>query len=285
MMQIQSIARDGQVVILARALRTFGYGFTSVLLGVVLVDTGVSTMQIGILFAVAALGSVTWSFILGTCADRIGRKRSLMVSALLMVGTGCAFAFTRYYPLLLIAAFCGTISPSTNDNTPFSGIEQAILAQSSPPERHSTLFTFYNLVAQFAGALGSVLVGLPDLLSHVGVDTSIGVRCLFVLYSGLAGSIGVLFLQLSPAIEIQKRKSLLSITKAANQEKPSVLKALSRPRKRNNASKGHQRILQLSSLFALDAFAGGLVVQSILTIGFTSVLESLSPRSAGSFPV
>ena len=121
-MNFQRIAPDGRLVILVRALRTFGYGFTSVLVGVVLTNAGVPTVQIGLLFAVAALGSITFSLVMGMYADRMGRKRSLVVSALLMMGTGCVFAFTRYYPLLLIAAFCGTISPSANDNTPFSGI-------------------------------------------------------------------------------------------------------------------------------------------------------------------
>src|SRR5947209_8649531 len=147
-MNPKRIAPDGQLVILARSLRTFGYGFTSVLLGVMLADAGVPTVQIGVLLAVAALGSITFSLVMGMYADRVGRKRLLVVSALLMMGTGSIFAFTQYYPLLLIAAFCGTISPSTNDNTPFSGIEQAILVQSSPTERHTSIFAFYNLAAQ-----------------------------------------------------------------------------------------------------------------------------------------
>jgi hypothetical protein len=132
---VRSIAPDGRLVILARALRTFGYGFTSVLLGIMLTRAGLSAVYVGLLLAVAALGSITLSLVMGMFADRLGRKRSLVISALLMMATGFAFAFTRYYPLLLIAAFCGTISPSTNDNTPFSGIEQSVLAQSSPPTR------------------------------------------------------------------------------------------------------------------------------------------------------
>src|SRR6266487_3093497 len=135
-------------------------------------------------------------------ADRIGRKRSLMISALLMMGTGFVFALTQWYPLLLIAAFCGTISPSTNDNTPFSGIEQSVLAQSSPPRRHPMIFAFYNLAAQLAGALGGLVVALPETLSHMGIATETSMRSLFVLYGLLAGSTALLFLRLSPAAEV-----------------------------------------------------------------------------------
>ncbi len=73
------ITRDGRLVILARALRTFGYGFTSVLLGVMLTNAGVSTVRVGLLLGVAALGSITFSIVMGMYADRIGRKRSLVI--------------------------------------------------------------------------------------------------------------------------------------------------------------------------------------------------------------
>jgi MFS family permease len=262
------IAPDGRLVILARALRTFGYGFTSVLLGVMLTNAGVTTLRIGLLLGVAALGSITFSLVMGMYADRIGRKRSLMISALLMMGTGFVFALTQWYPLLLIAAFCGTISPSTNDNTPFSGIEQAVLAQSSRKKRHTTLFALYNLAAQFAGAIGGLAVGLPEVLSHAGIGAQVSVRCLFVLYGLLAGSTGLLFLRLSPAAELQAPKektfsgsfdSGASTPEETSTQKPGLV-----PQKR----KIHGIILKLSSLFALDAFAGGLAVQTILAIWF-----------------
>ena len=94
-MNSRRIAPDGRIVIVARSLRTFGYGFTSILLGVMLADTGVPTIQIGILLAVVALGSITFSLIMGIYADRVGRKRMLVISALLMMGTGFVFAFTQ----------------------------------------------------------------------------------------------------------------------------------------------------------------------------------------------
>ncbi len=271
---VQKIGPDGRLVILARALRTFGYGFTSVLLGVMLTHDRLPTAHIGLLLAVAALGSITFSLVMGTYADRMGRKRSLMISALLMMGTGFTFAFTRYYPLLLIAAFCGTISPSTNDNTPFSGIEQSVLAQSSPPKRHTTTFAFYNLAAQFAGALGGLAVGLPEVLSNVGISTGIGIRSLFVLYGLLAGSTALLFLRLSPAAELQTQREKtapVSADEAASAgEGTSTQKLNSTQNRRLVLQKPKIRsiVLKLAGLFALDAFAGGLAVQTMLAVWF-----------------
>jgi MFS family permease len=274
-MNSRRIAPDGRIVILARSLRTFGYGFTSVLLGVMLVDMGVPTMQIGILLAVVALGSITFSLIMGIYADRVGRKRMLLISAILMMGTGFVFAFTQYYPLLLIASFCGTISPSTNDNTPFSGIEQTILAQSSSAERHTTVFAFYNLAAQLAGAVGGLVVGLPDALSHFGINASTSIHDLFAFYGLLAGSTTLLFIQLSPAAEIQKPKERVTV-RLAGTHRASKQKTYQKSQK----PKVRRIIFKLSSLFAVDAFAGGLAVQTILAVWFRQrfgvSLESLA---------
>ena len=77
---------------------------------------------------------------MGLYADRFGRRSSLLLSAGLMGMAGVVFGVSESYPLLLAAAFVGTVSPSTNDNTPFSGVEQAILAQTCPPERHTAVF-------------------------------------------------------------------------------------------------------------------------------------------------
>jgi len=239
-----------------------------------LTNAGVSTVRIGLLLGVAALGSITFSIVMGMYADRIGRKRSLVVSALLMMGTGYVFAFTQWYPLLLIAAFCGTISPSTNDNTPFSGIEQAILAQTSRAKHPTALFALYNLAAQFAGAIGGLAVGLLEVLSHAGIAAPVGMRYLFLLYGLLAGSTGLLFLRLSPAAELQtpkeKTSSGSSGTGTSMQEGTSTQEVTStqKPCRVPQQRKIRGIILKLSSLFALDAFAGGLAVQTILAIWF-----------------
>ena len=87
------VSPDARLVVVARALRTFGYGCTSVLLGQMLVEDGDPPARIGILLAVAATGSVVASILMGLYADRFGRRSSLLLSAGLMTwllarGTG-----------------------------------------------------------------------------------------------------------------------------------------------------------------------------------------------------
>lgn len=255
-----SISLDARLIILARTLRTFGYGFTSVLLGVMMVDMGFTAFQTGVLLVVSAVGSIVYSLVMGLYADRLGRRRVLIITAFLMMGTGYVFASTQSYPLLLLAAFFGTISPSTNDNTPFSPIEQAILAQSETTN-HTMLFVIYNLTAQLAGAFGGLAVGLPTLLSYVGINVFLGMHFLFVLYGLLAGSTALLFLLLSPAVELQpSTRRTTSYFTGLEQERGARPFFL--------FLKVHPNVLKLAGLFALDAFSGSLVVQTVLAVWF-----------------
>jgi len=280
---------DVGLVIRTRALRTFGYGCTSVLLTGMLDDDGVTGSQIGLILAAAAVGCVTATVLMGLFADRFGRRASLLASACLMGSAGVMFAVCESYPWLVVAAFVGTVSPSTNDNTPFSGVEQAILAQETPPERHAAVFTRYNVTAQAAGALGGLAAAALGLL-----PASLAGDAAFALYSVLGFATAMLFLRLSPAIEAPGRGAKAASDEApatrADSEPGGYLRALMRgaacarrlvprpsappgpsTRPRRNSTPIQRvpaPVRRLACLFALDAFAGGLAVQAILAWWF-----------------
>jgi MFS family permease len=242
------LVRDARLVIATRALRTFGYGCTSVLLAEMLVGEGFSTAHVGGVLAVAAVGSVLATVVMGLLADRWGRRRCLLVTSALMALAGLAFAFSRSYAVLITAALIGTISPSTNDNTPFSGVEQSILAQTCETRRHAAIYTWYNSAALLAGALGG--------LAAAGLSVWVGPRAgttAFLGYAALAGLIGLLFLTLTPAAEAQP-PTPHPVADVVQPVPTSVRERLS------------GRIRTLAALFAVDAFAGGLAVQAILAL-------------------
>jgi MFS family permease len=251
------LTRDARIVITTRALRTFGYGSTSVVLAAMLTEDGDSPAQIGLLLAVAAIGSVLASILMGLFADRFGRRSSLLVTAGLMAGAGLVFAFCESYPMLIVGAFIGTISPSTNDNTPFSGVEQAILAQTCPEERHTALFAGYNMTALLAGALGGLAVAGMGLVPGVEAgDLAFGV------YAVIAVVTAVMFLGLSPAAEAPPRAECRARPDASTAGDEPV--EAEPPRRRLPSGP----VIRLSGLFAVDAFAGGLAVQAILALWF-----------------
>ncbi len=248
------ITLDGRLVIVARLLRMFGFGFSSVLVGVMLAEAGLSLVQVSLLLTVSLAGSVVEIIFATLFADRLGRRRTLVGFAVLMALGGLAFAFSHNLIVLLVAAFFGTINPSsTSENTPFVAVEQAILPQTCVPERLTDAFTRYNLWAQLAGAAGGLAVVLPDILhSFLGMTTSEGLDTMFVLYAIVGVLVAVLFLGLTEKVEAAPAKSHASLTRPFQPLQ----------------KKSRSNVFRMSSLFVIDAFAGGLVIQTIVAFWF-----------------
>ena len=119
---------DARLLFLTRFTRLFAYGALSVVLVFYLTGLGLSESQTGLLFTLILAGDIVVSLFLTTVADRIGRRRILIIGSLLMAGAGLAFACTRNYLFLIVAGTIGVLSPSGNEVGPFLAIEQAALA-------------------------------------------------------------------------------------------------------------------------------------------------------------
>jgi MFS family permease len=244
---------DAQIRLLftTRIVRLFCYGFLSVVLALYLAQIGLSETTIGLLFTLTLFGDAGISLWLTTSADRFGRRRTLIIGALLMIGAGVVFILTRNPILLMAAAIIGVISPSGYEIGPFLSVEQAGLTQLLPDDRRTQTFAWYNLSGSFATAVGSLAGGwLSEILQHGGWAAADSYRVVLAGYA-LGGMIlAVLFSFLSAGIEVRKE--------AAG---PEVKRTLGLHKSRN-------AVLKLSSLFALDAFAGGFIVQSMIAYWF-----------------
>jgi MFS family permease len=234
----------------ARIVRLFAYGFLSVVLVLYLAEIGLPAGQIGLMLSLTLLGDAAISLWLTTSADRLGRKRMLLLGAALMAGAGVAFVITREPLLLLVAAIIGVISPSGNEIGPFLSIEQASLTQLVTDRQRTRIFAWYNLAGSFATAVGALCAGLlAQWLQNSGWLPVDAYRIVIVLYAGIGGVLFVLFLLLSSTIEV---RPLAASTRSR------VL----------GLHKSRRVVFQLSALFALDAFAGGFIVQSIMAYWF-----------------
>ena len=163
---------DAYVLFATRIVRMFAYGFLSVVLVLYLAEVGLSETVIGVLLSLTLLGDTAISLWVTTGADRIGRRRMLILGALLMPFAGAIFAFTNNIILLIIAAIIGVISPSGYEVGPFLAIEQAALTQTLPDERRTGIFAWYNLIGSFATALGALVGGtLPHFLLRAGTSS------------------------------------------------------------------------------------------------------------------
>jgi len=233
---------------LTRSLRLFAYGALAVILVVYLTSLGLSASQTGLLLTLTLVGDTVVSLYLTTRADRLGRRRMLILGALLMTAAGVAFAWTRNFLVLVVAGTIGVISPSGNEVGPFLPIEQAALAQVVPDAFRTTVFAWYTLAGSFATASGSLCGGaLAHALQGSGSMPLAGYRVVVLLYAALGAVLALLFTRLSPAAEVAA---------------PGVIAT------RFGIAHSSDVVLRLSGLFALDSFAGGFVVQSFAAYWF-----------------
>ena len=242
-----------------RIVRLFCYGFLSVVLALYLAQAGLNEKTIGLLFTLTLAGDAGITLWLTTSADRFGRRRTLLIGALLMAGAGLVFLLTRTPLLLMAAAIIGVISPSGNEIGPFLSVEQASLTQLLPDERRTQTFAWYNLSGSFATAVGALSGGwLAQILQGGGMTAFNAYRIVLAGYALGGVVLALLFLFLTSAIEIPKE-----MLQAADQRTPRQARGrfLGLHRSRNV-------VLRLSGLFALDAFAGGLVIQSMVAYWF-----------------
>src|SRR5258705_4866940 len=243
---LRTLPRDGWLLFLTRFVRLFAYGSLSVVLVFYLVGLGLSESQTGLLLTLTLVGDTAVSLYLTTQADRIGRRRMLIVGAILMTAAGLAFAYTRNFAFLVVAGTIGVISPSGGEVGPFLSIEQAALSQVIPSQARTAVFAWYTLVGSFATAAGSLGGGtLSHLLQRTAMAPVESYRVVVLLYAVLGVVLALLFTRLSPAAEV-------SLPGAGS----------------FGIGRSRDVVLKLSGLFALDSFAGGFVVQSFAAYWF-----------------
>ncbi len=271
------LSSDGKKILVARVLRTFAYGYLSVVLAVYLAALGLDPVQIGGIFTAALVGSAVMTVAWSLVADRYGRRRTAMTMAALMLLGGLLLAAGQGFTFLLAATLTGTVSVTNSEVGIFQTIEQAILPQTAPDSRRTWLFSLYNLVASAALALGSLFAASVALFRSLGLAGADAYRPLFLLYALVGIAQIVLFALLSDRVErakVEGGRRFIGIHRSAG------------------------TVAKLSALFGLDAFAGGLIANSLVAYWFVlrwgfdvgqlagvffavSVLQALSFLAAG----
>lgn len=239
---------DVALLFATRSVRLFAYGLLSVALVLHLAAAGLSEARIGLLLSLTLAGDTALSLWVTTRADRAGRRRMLALGGLLMAAAGVGFAVGTDFWVLLLAATAGIISPAGNEVGPFLAIEQAALSQVLPAGTRTRAFAWYALAGSLATALGALAGGsLAEGLQRAGLPPLAAYRGLALCYAGLALLLLALFSRLGAAVEAP----------------PGAPRA-------GALGLGRSRgvVARLSALFALDAFAGGFVVQSLVAWWF-----------------
>src|SRR5882672_4055867 len=254
-MALKALTRDAWLLFVTRFARLFAYGSLSVILDFYLLGLGLTEVQTGLVLTLTLAGDVVVSLLLTTRADRVGRRRMLVIGAILMAAAGLAFASTRNPFFLILAGTIGVISPSGNEVGPFLSIEQAVLTHIVPTTARTEIFAWYTLAGSLATALGALFGGfLAQALQRASLTAVASYRAVVLVYAALGILLAFLFTRLSALVEV---RAVPEGTASA----ASVATVFGITRSRNV-------VLKLSSLFALDSFAGGFVVQSFAAYWF-----------------
>ncbi len=230
-------------LLLARGLRALGDGFVAVLLPAYLLALGMGTLDVGIVSTATMFGSAFATLAVGAFGHRFGSNQLLRGAALLMVATGVGFAgFGSFWPLLVVA-FVGTLNPSSGDVSVFLPLEHARLAGAARGAARTALFARYSLLGALCAAVGALAAAAPDtLVARFGIGRLDALRAMFVLYAAIGAVVWWLYARLpAPAAD-------------AAGEKPAPL----------GPSRGV--VIRLAALFSVDAFAGGLIVNSLMSL-------------------
>jgi MFS family permease len=230
-------------LVLARGLRALADGYVSILLPAYLLALGLDSFEVGVLATATLMGSASLTLCVSLVTSRFGHRGPLLAAAGLMVATGCAFAGVQgFWPLLLVA-FVGTLNPSSGDVSVFLPLEQSLLAQSVADRDRTALYVRYSLAGSLMGATGTLLAVLPGIaVEWWEVPPLRAMQVMFVLYAVVGLASGLIYRRIDdprPPYDGERVAPL-------------------------GPSRGI--VYRLAALFSIDAFAGGLIVQSMLAL-------------------
>ena len=287
---LRALSRDGWLLFQTRFVRLFGYGLISVVLALYLEELGLSSANIGMLLSLTLVGDIVVSLVITTRADRVGRRRMLILGAALVAIGGVLFAASDSFVVLLLAATIAVISPSGGEVGPFLPIEQAALAQIVPASQRMDVFAWYNLVGSVATAFGALAGGLlVQGAQFLGFGGASSYTPVLICYAAIGGVLAALFLALSPSVEPARAASESGATQlpsawiasfAAGSDPPFVAVCPRRLRRRIHHAK-HPGLLAAQTVRHRPGRAGAVFLGANLLAGVSALAAGWLARRIG----
>lgn len=252
------VASTARPILVGRGLRAFADGYVAVLLPAYLLALGFGQIEVGVLSTATLAGSALATLAVGGMGHRWPQHRLLLAAALLMTTTGLGFAGLASFWPLLVVAFVGTLNPSSGDVSVFLPLEHARLASAAEGDARTALFARYTVTGSLCAAIGALASGVPAwVAAQSGITLLDALRAMFVLYGIIGAAVWLLYRNLADG--------------SGKAAQPSAPLGPSR-----------NTVFKLAALFSVDAFAGGLVVNSLLALWLFD-RYGLSLAEAGAF--
>lgn len=219
--------RAARLLLAAKAVRTFSYGALSVVFPVYLDELGLGPGGIGLSVTLTLAASAAFTVAIQAPSRRFG-ARAVLLALSAVSAAGALLFLTAERPWQAIAAaMLANLAVGAGETGPFLTLEQICLARTTGSERLGGAMSVYNFVGYVAAAGGAAVVG------RRWVDANAAFLLLLAAAVVQLGIYAALRLKAAPpAAPVSGRSSAL--------------------------------IRRLAALFALDSFAGGFVVQSLV---------------------
>ena len=224
-MDVKSGVSALPAVLVAKSLRTFCYGFLGILIPVYLGEHGMDARGVGVAVTCTLIGSALLTWAVRRPAERFGARIALGALAALSALAATLLLLSTHPWVIVLAAMIGNVAVGTGETGPFLSIEQVVVARAVVGPRRTSVLSIYNLLGYAAAGLGAAVVGL------------VTPRALFTLFLAVA---------------------LAQVALYARLPTMAVTRAETRP------ARSSPLIRRLAALFALDSFAGGFVLQSLV---------------------
>ena len=220
---------DRRLLLTARGLRAFGFGFSAVLIGVHLERRGLSPLLIGVTLGIGLAAASLSGLASAWLAAAWGRRRVLSAAGGLMALTGLDLALAGQTPLLVLSGLTGMLGAASVDLGPFASVEQAVLAETAPASERNVAFGRYSLTGGLFNAAGGLAAALAT--------TSGATTAFFFLYAAIGFATAALPFFMSKRVELE------NVGPAFGSFRPLV---------------------GLAALFALDSLGGGFVANAVI---------------------
>ena len=245
------LSPEGRLVFAGRALRSFAFGWLSVILALYLDHRGLSPTEIGAVFTATMVEDALLTMLLSTAAARIGPARVMAMTAPLIALGGLLLATAESRFLLMAGAVLGTLSPNGQEAGPFAPMEQSLLPGAVRSGSVVRVFGWYNVFAFLPSALGAAAAGATlGWALRAGIPEVHAQRWMLAGYAAAGLILTVLYVRLS---------------RSAGRAQPV---ASLRPLGALGLGRSRGVVLEMAGLQALDAFAGGFIMQSLLAYWF-----------------
>lgn len=241
---------DAALIYIAGFIRSATVGLVGVVLAIYLSQIGLSTAAIGVVIGSGLAGAAVATTIVGLRGDTFGRKRTLIVLAGLSACGYVAFAVSSHVAALIPIAFFGMLNGMGRDRGAASALDQALLPETTVPERRTWALAWYNLVLDAGHALGSLAGAAPTLLIQTWDLGPVTAHRTTFLMCGGAMAIGILpYVALTHRIEVT---SPVTPRSSGARLDPQTRRVVTR----------------LAVLFGLDSIGGGFLTSSLIAYWF-----------------